>query len=73
MPIPPSDPPPPPTVSALGFFFFNILLGFIEGCLVRGDTDFLKFSLKIDFEKRKEKKRPKFDILKVRGLILIIQ
>jgi hypothetical protein len=41
------------------------------GCLVRGETDFVKFWVEFDQNKAKEG-WPKFDISKVRGLMLTV-
>ena len=44
--IPPSD-PPLSTWSALGYFCFAMFLDY-WGCLVRWETDFVKFWVKLD-------------------------
>ena len=69
--ISPMDHPPPATVSALGNFFLRCFLDY-WGCLVRGETDFVIFLVKFDQNNAKEG-RPKFDILKVRGLMLMVK
>ena len=70
--IPPSDlPPPTSTVSALGYFFRNVFLDY-WGCLVRGETDIVKFWVKFDQNNVKEG-RPKFVITKVRGSMLMVK
>ena len=69
--IPPSDPPAPPTVSALGNFFLLRFLDYL-GCFVRGETDIVKFWVKFDQNNAKEG-WPKFDIIKVRGLRLMVK
>ena len=58
-------------MSALGYFFLDVFLDY-WGCLVRGETDFVKFWVKFDQNNAKEG-RPKFDILKVRGLMLMVK
>ena len=69
--IPPLDPPPPPIVSALGYFFFATFLDY-WGCLVRCETDFVKFWVNFVQNNAKEG-RPKFDKSKVGGLILMVK
>ena len=62
---------PPPTVSPLGYFFSRRFLAY-WGRLVRSETDFVKFWVTFDQNNAKEG-RPKFDILKVRGLMLMVK
>ena len=52
--IPPSDPPPPILYSALGYF---LSATYLEnwGCLVRCETDLVKFLVKLD--KKQHKRR----------------
>ena len=69
--IPLSDPPPLTTVSALGYFFLQRFLD-NWGCSVRCETDFVKCWLNFDQNNAKEG-RPKFDKLKVGGLILMVK
>ena len=69
--IPPSE-PPPPTVSALGNFFFSLCFLDYRGRLVRGETDIVKFWVKLDQNNAKEG-RPKFYITKVRGSMLMVK
>ena len=58
-------------MSALGYFFSRRFLDY-WGRLVRGETDFVRFLVKFDQNNAKEG-RPKFDILKVRGLMLMVK
>ena len=69
--IPPLDPTPPPTVSALGYFFCAVFLDY-WGCLVRGETDLVIFWVEFDQNNVKEG-QPKFDIIKVRGLMFMVK
>ena len=57
-------------MSALGYFFFGL---FWDNwvCLVRGETDFVKFWVESD-QNNPIEGWPKFDILKVRGLRLVV-
>ena len=64
--IPPLD-PPPPTVSALGYFSPRRFWDY-WGRLARGETDFVRFWVKLDKNNAKEG-RPTSDKLKVRGSI----
>ena len=62
---------PPPTVSTLGYFLSRRFLDY-WGCLVRGEPDFVKFWVKFD-QNNAQEGRPKFDILKVRRLMLMVK
>ena len=55
----------------LRFFCCDIFLDY-WGCSVRCETDFVKFWINFDQNNAKEG-QPKFDKLKVRGLILMIK
>ena len=57
-------------MSTLGFFCD----AFLDYCgrLVRGETDIVKFCVKFDQNNAKEG-RPKFDITKVRGTMLMVK
>ena len=58
-------------MSVLGYFFTQRFFVY-WGCLVRGETDLVKFWVKFDQNNAKEG-QPKLDKLKVRGLILMVK
>ena len=62
---------PPPTVSALDYFFAGFLFDY-RVSLVRGETDFVKFGVKF-YQNNFKEGRPGFEILKVRGLMLMVK
>ena len=70
--IPPLDPPPPPSSYCDRHRLYVCVMFFLDywGCLDRGETDLVKLSVKFDQNKAKDG-QPKFDILKVSGLILM--
>ena len=70
--IPPLDPPPNCERHRLSSFFFCNFFSSYWGCLVRCETDFVKFLVTFDKNNAKEG-HPKFDKLKVRGFISMVK